>query len=244
MDVAPTIEPLAEAPRTAIDRVASGGFRFAQLSATQRGTRPRELDRSARRDLLATMRRREVRPSGLDLWIPPSHFTEAGRVDRAVATVIETLELAAELGGVPVSLTLPRGDDGLMDDVPAALAAAAQLHGARIADHGWPPRAPDHEAIGVGLDPVTLAEHDADPTTAPLELGARLVSARLCRRTADGARAPVGDGVGLDVQAYRVALSVAAADRPVVIDARQWSDPWAGVLRSAAAWQSAGRITR
>ena len=47
--------------------VPNGAARIrVQLSAAQAGLRPRELDRSARRDLLATLRRRELAVAGID----------------------------------------------------------------------------------------------------------------------------------------------------------------------------------
>ena len=48
--LAPTLAALGDRPRTAIDRLAGLGFRAVQLSASQPGLRPRELDRSGRRD--------------------------------------------------------------------------------------------------------------------------------------------------------------------------------------------------
>src|SRR5690606_35381914 len=107
MPLAPTLAALPGEPRRSIDRLHELGFRFIQLSATHPGLRPRELDQSARRDLLATLRRRERSPAGVDLWIPPEHFADAAQVDRAVAAAIAAIELAADLGRVPLSLALP-----------------------------------------------------------------------------------------------------------------------------------------
>ena len=73
LTLAPTISDLDAAPRRAISQLSDAGFRAAQLSASQPGLRPRELDQSGRRDLLATLRRREVSASGIDAWIPPEH---------------------------------------------------------------------------------------------------------------------------------------------------------------------------
>ena len=99
--LAPTLGPLAEllAPRSVFDRLSELGYRYVQLSAAQPGLRPRELDKSARRDLLATLRRREMSPAGVDLWIPPDHFLASATVDRAAEAVVEAIveELREEI---------------------------------------------------------------------------------------------------------------------------------------------------
>ena len=74
LPLAPTLAPLGEQPRAALARLSKLGFRHVQLDATQPGLRPRELDRSARRHLAATLRRPEDSPIGVDLWVPASHF--------------------------------------------------------------------------------------------------------------------------------------------------------------------------
>jgi hypothetical protein len=46
------------------------GFRSVQLSAAQPGLRPRELDRSGRRDLLARLSRLQMPAAGLESGWP------------------------------------------------------------------------------------------------------------------------------------------------------------------------------
>ena len=67
----------------------------------------------------------------------------------------------------------------------------------------------------------------------------RLVSARLCDLLRSGLRGPIGDPQEgrLDVAAYRAALAGSAYRRSVVVDLRQWPDPWAGLERTAEVWQ-------
>ncbi|MDY7109735.1 MAG: TIM barrel protein [Planctomycetota bacterium] len=241
-----TFAPLPTAPRRAFDRLREMGFGHVQLSAAQPGLRPRELDRSARRDLLATLRRRELAVSGLDVWIGPGEFLDPAKMDRAVGAMIEAIELAADLGRCPVSLTLPgRGGDSEEDApdagaVMAAMIEAAQVRDVPLADHAIP--VVDREYIGVGIDPAAWLARDEDPATAVSRHADRLVSLRLCDLLTSGLRGPIGDAQEgrLDVLAYRVAAGLAAAGRPIVVDARQWSDPWAGLKQTLDAWWSAG----
>src|SRR5690606_13026801 len=70
-------------PRAPIEAAAKAGFRAVALDASAAGLRPRDLDRSARRDLAALLRRLELAFAGLDLWIPPEHFASPEHADRA-----------------------------------------------------------------------------------------------------------------------------------------------------------------
>jgi len=238
--LAPTVAALDVAPRDAFSRLSSMGFRYVQLGALAPGLRPRDLGRSARRDLLATLRRREMTVSGLDAWIPAAHYVDPARSDRAVATLLEVIDLAGDMGPCPVSLTLPRDDDGSLPaelaPVRDAIAERASTAGVAIADHGRPVVA--DECLGVGVDPAAWLADGADPSDAIVPHGSRLVSVRLVDLLTTGMRGPIGDpsDARLDVTAYRVALSVAAYTAPVVLDARQWTDPWPGLAQSAAAW--------
>ncbi|MCP3906156.1 MAG: sugar phosphate isomerase/epimerase [Planctomycetes bacterium] len=240
--LAPTIAALDLPPREAFDRLRDRGFRQVQVSALAPGLRPRDLGRSARRDLLATLRRREMVVSGLDAWIPAAHFIDAAHADRAVAVVLEIIDLAADFGACPVSLALPRDDDGALPaaagPVREALAERSVATGVAVADHGRPVLVDD--VIGVGVDPAAWLADGADPAAAIVAHGARLASARVVDLLTSGMRGPIGDPAAarLDVASYRAALSVAAYRGAVVLDARQWADPWAGLVQSATAWTS------
>jgi sugar phosphate isomerase/epimerase len=244
LPLAPTLAPLDTEPRRAFDRLREMRFRFVQLSATQPGMRPRDLDSAARRDLLATLRRRELSVSGLDAWIPPGHFLDARHVDRAMGAAMAAIDLAADVGRCPVSLSLPLRDsdddeEGL-DHLIDSLAEHAHHLGVAIADHAIPPR--EHEWIGVGIDPAAWLAHQDDPARAVSMYGDRIIAARVCDLLTSGMRGPVGDPQErqLDVLAYRVALSVSGYSGPIVIDARQWRDPWDGLVRTREAWERAG----
>ncbi len=211
------------------------GARAVHLSARAPDARPRDLGRSARRDLAALLRRNELRCSGIDLWIPPAHLADATRVDRALAALEAALGLARELadltdGDGVLSTKLPAPGGAAAGAVDRLEDAAARL-GARIADHAWPPCDRDAAApIGVGIDPAAVLLAGEDPARAASRAGATLVSARLSD-AADAGR--VEPGVGrLDELAYVVALATAAHAGPLVLDLRGVRDPITAARRT------------
>jgi sugar phosphate isomerase/epimerase len=238
--LAPTAAETGLAPREALKKLAAMGFRAVQLSATQPGLRPRELDRSARRDLLAALRRSELVLSGLDCWIPAEHFTDPQRMDRAGAALLAMIEMAGELDRCPVSIVLP-DDCGGMEALLDEVRGHADRFGVRLADHAVTPAGPPW--TGVGIDPAAWLAAGADPAAGVGRFADRLVCARLVDLLRTGLRGPIGSGGAgrLDVLAYRVALSVGGYDRPVVVDARQWVDPLGGFEATKACWDRGGR---
>lgn len=240
--LAPTLGPLAEslAPRRVLDRLSELGFRAVQLSAAQPGLRPRELDKSARRDLLATLRRREMSPAGVDLWIPPNHFLDPAAVDRAAEAVVEAIELAADLGRCPLSVALPPIEEGDRESLIGELLNHARHYGVELADHTLP--LGQREDVGVGIDPAALLGMGEDPAAAMINCAPRVVAVRLCDLLRTGMRGPIGDPQDgrLDVTEYRAALAVCRLHQPLVADLRQWSDPWSGLIRTASVWREGG----
>jgi sugar phosphate isomerase/epimerase len=239
--VAATVAPLGD-PASALAWLSASGIRGAQLSAAQPGTRPRELGESARRDLRATLVRLELVASGIDAWIPPAHFTDPANLERAIDAVAGACELAGELGRVPVCVMLPGpGDDDASSarrrEAIAAIGAAADRHGVTVADAGpstdlaFPP-------FGRCIDPAAVLAAGGDPAAEASRLGARLAAARIVDLTRAGMRAPieVAGESRLDAFAYRIALEVAGFRGVPVIDARQWTEPRAGILASVRAW--------
>jgi sugar phosphate isomerase/epimerase len=204
--------------RGAIEWAARRGFAAVQLNGAEPGMRPRELGRSARRDLGAMMRRVGLECAGIDLWIPPEHFEAPATVDRAVSAVGEALDLAADLvrlgaagrDGCAVSIALPRGGG---DAAAAEIAGRAERVGAWAADHAWPPR--DGPAVGpsgagglaVGIDPAAALAAGGDPVAAVVGLGGRLVAARVSDVSRLGGRVAAGSRDGqLDLAGYKIAL--------------------------------------
>lgn len=212
------------AMREQIAWAAATGFRAVQLNAAAPGARPRDLDRSARRDLAAVLRRSELTLSGVDLWIPPAHFSDPARNDKAVGAVMDALAFASEVaalcaGRPTVSLNLPSNREGARS-VVAAMAVRCQEVGARIADHTWPPDAElDPETpVGVGLDPaaVFLSGAERAPEEEILRLGPRLASVRLTDLASTGRVVP---GAGrLDLLSYLVSAISAPEGQPLVLD--------------------------
>lgn len=215
---------------------AASGFRGVALDATRIGTRARDLDRSARRDLAAAMRRAGLSSAGLDLFIPPSHFDDPAHTDRAVSAVTAALGLATELAA------LTQGDPIVCIALPERLGpwahtivAEAERIGARVANCAWPPK-DDAEPgpIGIGIDPAAALAAGADPGAAVARAGASLVAVRASDWNGV-MRVPVGRG-RLDELAFRVAVAVSGFSGHVTVDPRGLPDPRAGAAAAAARW--------
>ncbi len=237
LTLAPTLAAFAGSPRVALDRLAALRFRHVQLSATQPGLKPRELGRSARRDLAALLRRLEISAAGLDLWIPPGHYVDPRHADRAVAAVMGAIELASVLGRCPVSLRLSETGGGEpLDSVVKTIGQGGLHHGVEVADHSVPPA--QGEGIGVGIDPVAWLIAGEDPVAAISAHAGRLISVRLADLSTTGARAPIGgqNGGRLELDVYRQAIATSGHHRPLVVDLRDWVDPWRGLEQTAGAW--------
>ena len=245
--LAPTVGPVVRGGlsfQAAVERLAEMGFDAVQLDGMLRGLRPRELDRGARRDLAAMLARRGVRAGGIDLFIPRWHFTDAAEADRAVAATLACIELAGDLGRVPVCLALPVHELDAEHEVTRAIAEAADGRGVALAVHAedrlvelaaWVD-AVGVPGVGAGLDPAAVLAAGGDPVAAAHALGERLLVPRLSDAVRDaddrdatlrGERRAVGEG-GLDVLGYRVAVSLSGRVRSMVLDLRGLDDPLAG----------------
>ncbi len=240
--LAPTLAAFGDKPRAVLDRLASLAFRAVQLSASQPGLRPRDLDRSGRRDLSGQLRRLEIVPAGLDLWIPEAHLRDPATLDRAIGAIQAAVELAADLGRVSLSLLLPRRDEAPdpIEPVLEAVIEKSLRFGVPLADCEVPPS--DRPDVGVGIDPVIWLSSGRDPVDAVVTHADRVESARLGDLTASGDRIPVGDEEQgrLDLGAYRSALKRYGYNAPVVVDVRSTGDPWRQLAESVHAWQAAG----
>ena len=238
-------------PRGLIEWAARVGARGVRLDGRARGLRARELERSGRRDLASLLRRLELRFSGIDLWVPPEHFVDPLRADRAIEAVVGAIDLCADLAtlgmyvaGRSVSITLPKG----ADEAARAIGAAAERAGVRVADHGGgaEPRAIPGGAMGVGIDAATMLLRSIDPAAEVSRMsgasGPRMVSARASDTDGIG-RVALGEG-RLDLTAYAAALGVAMSGRvdagDVVLDLRGVREPHEAAVRGLEAWEATG----
>lgn len=222
------IKPGPDAPwggslRSQLAWAAALGYRAVQIDLALPGLRPRELDRSARLDLGAVVRRSGLTLSGVDLWIPKAHFVSGVHAERAIDAVRQALELAGELarmGSAPVPVCGELGPEAA--EARGAIAKAAERAGVVYADHAWPV-AGAVGGPGVGIDPAAVIAHGADPVQAVLGLADVPVAARLSDLSSVG-RVPPGEG-RLDVLAYSVALRTRGFVAPIVVDLRGLVEP-------------------
>ena len=217
--------PWGESARDVIEWAGARGVRRIHLDATCQGIRPRELDRSARRDVASLLRRLRLGLGGIEAWIPPDHFADARHVDRALAAAVGACQLAGELASLgacdqrpAVSLHL---SSATSPAVRRSLAAAADAAGVIVADHQWPPSESmmPGSPIGVGFDPAAvLMAGESDPCRALAGIGRSVVSVRLSDLSSLG-RVPPGEG-RLDVLAYEVAVTTSVPGACLVVDSR------------------------
>lgn len=230
----------ALAPRARIEAAADRSFHAIQLDAALDGLRPRQLDRSARRELAALLRRRELSFAGIDLWIPPEHFAAPDTMDRAIGAATQALKLASELTSLlsgaraVVSIELPA--EGA-DAARAALRDASASTGATLADHAWPSSSQGDSVIAAGADPAAIIAAGDDPAQIAARLGASLAAARLSDLAGAG-RVEPGRG-RLDLAAYAASLSVAGFAHAVALDVRSVRDPLASAERARDRWRNA-----
>lgn len=263
LSLAPTIKPVVKQTdgtvRSAVERLASLGFRAAQLDAALPGIRPRDLSQRARKDLTALLMRAGVMIAGLDFFIPTRHYIEAEHLDRAMSAAVSAIELAADLGRIPVSVQLPI--KSMSDDTLRALVEAADGHGVRLAVHAedqldtllaWVTRV-DVPSLGAALDPAGLLSRGKNPVDVVSRFSKRLAVARLADISGTdtdpdesddnmgvaGVRCAVGEG-DLDVVGYRVALDLATVRTgPIVLDLRGMENPLSAAGRAMREWGKA-----
>jgi hypothetical protein len=229
-------------PAAQLAWAATIGFSAVRLNLLARGTRARDLDRSARRGLGATLRRLELGFHGLDLWIPPEHFLEPERLDRAVGAVTAAIELAEELASLagtegarpPVGCTLP---PDLAEDVTRTLGQVAERHHIPIADHACPAREHPTESLAIGIDPATvLLVGKETPAKAVARAGHHAACIRLSDAAQHGRVEPGVAGGRLDLETFAASVSVGGSHRPVVLDLRGIADQAAAAQRIIDRW--------
>lgn len=203
----------ASGVRSMLNWAGGLGFEAVAIDASHPETRPRSMDRSARRDLAAAMRRAEVASAGVELWLPAAHLDDPNKADHAVGALLAALELAADLAaltqGQPCLVTAVRtGRDGAISpgasEALGLLTARAGAIGAEIGEAGWPAVVSDAASpLGVALDPAAIISQGDDPVSAlgRLHSDGLLRSVRLNDLGRTG-RVPVGSQAGrLDAEA-------------------------------------------
>ncbi len=224
--------------RSLLEWAHGRGFRAVQWNAAAAGARPRDLDRSARRDLAATLRRLELGLAGVDLLIPAAHYVEDGTADRALSAARAGVEFAAELAGLVgsagaevLTVTLPGAGAGAGvgegeaarrgREVLGALVEAAERCGGRVADASWPAPAEameEESPVGVAIDPAAVLAAGAQVDVEAARIGRRVFAARLSDTDAGG-RTAAGEG-RLDVRAYVATLATIGFAGSVALDLR------------------------
>ncbi|MAA53025.1 MAG: hypothetical protein CMJ41_08440 [Phycisphaerae bacterium] len=235
MLLAPTVSALGLPPRAAIDLVRNHGCRGVQLDARTSGTRPSELGESARRDLLACIRRGNQVLAGLDFWIPMQVWSDPAAQQRAMDATCSVIDLAAGLERCTVSLWLP--DPKAEGELHHAVQDYAARFAVPLADHAAPLMGSE-ATHGIGVDPVALLADGADPVEIVSQVGARLSSARLADLDQTGQRVELGLG-RLDLVGYKVAMSISPLSH-LVVDLRHLSDPVSALHKACAAWDAVG----
>jgi sugar phosphate isomerase/epimerase len=240
---------VASGARALMDWASAEGFRGISWDAASAGARPRELDRSARRDIAASLKRRELTLTGVDLPIPPAHFMRAERQDRAFEAARAALLFAAEVGGLldaeaVVVMTLPEGEGAA--EAIETLAASAERAGAVIGARNWPRVETSGEVsarrVGIALDPAGVLLAGADPTDALAGVGEDLAHVRVSDIASAGRVAP-GEG-RLSLEAYAGALGMLGWSSPATLDlegvgsqveaAARLMERWCAVSRRSA----------
>lgn len=252
LSLAPTLGPLVQVtgrpPRQVLSMIAEQGFGSVQLDATLPGLRPRELDTSARRDLIATAKRSGLMIAGIDFFIPAEHYSDPQHCDRAAQAVGAACSFAGELGRVPLSLNLPVGQADAA--IVQSVIEQADASGITLAIHdeaqldtltAWlSKQAPPH--AGVGLDPAALLIRDQDPADVAQSFSEMVRVARLSdasKGQADGGRQVTGAG-SLQVMPYRVSVDLAPKRLgPVVLDLRGLTAPLQAMASAKAVWEQA-----
>lgn len=250
--------PWGESPRSFMGWAARVGFRGVQLDATARGLRARDLGRSARRDLAASLRRLELEPSGFDFLIPAEHLLDPTKADHAMIAMTAALELAGEVcgqagGDRTLTVRLPEpaaaGEDAAADtrraekiaELRRFVSASAERHGVRVGDLSA--GAIEHASgmLGVAVDPSVSMGRNESPGKRAARAGERLASARLSD-AADAARVVPGSG-DLELLAYAGSLSVTPIGQlpgsRVVLDLRGVADAAEAAETARQRWADA-----
>lgn len=216
--------------------------RAVALDASRPDLRARDLGRSARRDIGAMLRRTELELSGVDLWIPPEHYTDPARSERALETLTQTAQMSAELSRLAggrsapvVSVTLPASLDARVRE---EIGLAADRYGATVADH-TPGMVHVGAGVGVGVDPAACLLAGESPGKRAVAGGAT-GALRLSDLNATGRCAVGAEGARLDLAGYAGACLTVGGVRGVrwiTLDLRGLGDPERALRAGVHAWR-------
>ena len=222
--------PWGEGAREAIEWAVRTGARQLVLDATMPGVRPRELDRSGRRDLASMLRRLSVGFAGIDAWIPSGHFVDAAHLERALDAVDGAIGLCAELSdlcgasGRVVSIALP---EAMSVAIGQRIAGSAERAGVVVADHTVKRGAESTRhgpIIAAGIDPAAVLAAGLEPLAAISTLKEPAAAARLTDLTASGRVVAGTRGGRVDVAAYVATLHVNGYRGPLIGDLRNMTE--------------------
>lgn len=219
----------ATSARELLDWLARAGANAAVLDATHPELRPRSLDRSARRDLAATLRRAQLSLAGIDIFVPAAHLAEPASADRALAAILGAIDLAGELRGTGASFIPVVAFDLPDEPVPGAVASialAAERAGVAAATLTG-----KHAPLRKALDLDALADTGASPAAV---VGA-LTTPDLDQVRWGGPRPERR----VDLIAARAALAVRPPPVGVVVDLSRAADPAHALPAALAAWSKA-----
>jgi sugar phosphate isomerase/epimerase len=222
--------PWGQGAREAVEWAARLGAGQLVLDATMPGVRPRELDRSGRRDLASLLRRLGVGFAGVDAWIPSGHLIDPVHLDRAMDALDGAVGLCAELSdlcgatGRVVSIALP---EGMSVVVGHRIATTAERAGVVVADHAVKrgvESARHGPIIGAGIDPAAVLAAGLDPLAVIASLKEPVAAARLTDMTAAGRVVAGTRGGRVDVGAYAASVHVNGYRGPLIGDLRNMTD--------------------
>lgn len=216
--------------------LSANEFGAVQLSAAQPGLRPRELDGAARRGLREQLRRLELEPSGIDLWIPVAHFASEAEVARAIDAMVSALALAEFLGRVPLSCVLPGASMAV--EARRSIVDEAARRGVAIAD--FAEDAVVEGPVGFGVDQALCQARGVSMVEAIVRAASNLVAVRLGEHGPGGSRRPVAEGsrAAEELLSVKATLEIGLFRGIAVADARAWPDPRSGLLATRAAWNA------
>lgn len=219
----------ADSARGLLGWLARAGAKAAALDATHPELRPRSLDRSARRDLAATLRRAQLALAGIDIFVPAAHLAEPATADRALAAILRAIELAGELRDTGASHVPVVAFDLPDEPVPGAVASIASA--AERAGVVAVTLTGKHTPLRKALDLDALADTGASSAAV---VGA-LTGPDLAQVRWGGPRPERR----IDLLSVHAALAVRTPPVGVVVDLSRAADPAQALPAALAAWSKA-----